>query len=59
MKRIKSLSELEQAIKANADFYLINGSNENRINTWTLQGMTLGNILMYIDSKSLAYQTDY
>ena len=59
MKRIKSLAELEQAIKSSADFYLYENNNHSKLNLWTIQGMTLGTILMYIDQQKIHYQNLY
>lgn len=53
MKRIKSLAELVQAIKSSADFYLYENNNHRKLNLWTIQGMTLKTILMYIDQQKI------
>lgn len=56
MKRIKSLAELEQAIKSHADFYFVENRIERKVTLWEIQGMTLGAVLMKIDLQQFYYQ---
>ena len=57
MKKIKSLAELEQAIKINADFYIAQNKIQRKVNVWELQGMSLGAILMHIQKEEFYYQS--
>lgn len=59
MKKIKSLAELEQAIKSHADFYFVENKVERKVTLWEIQGMTLGAVLMNIDKQVFYYQNLY